>query len=58
MIEGKHIFGIVAIICITAIQISAFFLGHDGQIFTFCSMAIAAVVGAVLGISFQAKKSK
>lgn len=45
--EMKYIFGFVAVICITAMEVVAMLKGIDGQTF---ATAIAAVVGIAAGL--------
>jgi hypothetical protein len=44
---------IVAIICVTIIQIVAWFLGFNGQITTFVVSAITAILGFFTGINLS-----
>ena len=47
--EPKWIFGIVCVIVLGAIQVSAFILGIDGQVFAGTTGTITAIIGFLLG---------
>lgn len=47
--EDKSIIVIVALVCLTAIQVTAWFLGFNGQVTVFVSSTITAIIGYVIG---------
>jgi len=50
MIEfNKYTFGTAAICSLSLIQVGAWILGFDGQVTIFCTGAITAVLGYVIG---------
>jgi hypothetical protein len=51
--QDRTILAIVAIICVTLIQIVAWYLGFNGQITTFVTSAITAILGFFTGINLS-----
>jgi len=49
--EWKWIFGVTAIVCFTALQIAAWYLGIDGQVFAFTTSAIAGLLTFLTGVN-------
>ena len=56
--EDKTIVAIVAIVCVTALQVAAWVCGFNGQVFAFTSLIIGGVVGSILGFTFQRSGTK
>ena len=54
--NDRMIFSLVAITVVGAIQIAAFAVGMNGQVFNFTTLIIGAIVGSVLGISINLKR--
>ena len=54
-IEGKYIFGIVAVICLCIIQGIAFLTGHNGQILSFTTAGITSLITFLLGLNITSK---
>jgi hypothetical protein len=55
--EIKWVFGFFCIAALTIIQLEAFVLGIDGQIFTATSSIIAALITFLLGININVVKA-
>ena len=49
----KSIVGVTALVCLTALQLTAWITGHNGVVFATTS----AIFGAVIGGFFNIKKS-
>ncbi len=49
---NKYMFGSVAILALVLLQVSAFYFGFNGQVTTFCTTAIGAVLAFVFGYAF------
>ena len=56
--EDKNIIAMVAIVCVTALQVAAWVCGFNGQVFAFTSLIIGGVVGSILGFTFQRSGTK
>ena len=56
--EIKWVFGFFCITALTVIQLYAFVLGIDGQIFTATSSIIAALITFLLGLNINQAKQK
>jgi uncharacterized membrane protein YjjP (DUF1212 family) len=47
----KYTFGAIGIICFVALQIVAWILGYDGQVFTFSTSAISGILMFLTGVN-------
>lgn len=53
----KYLFAIITVISVTIIQLMAFALGIDGQVFAATLSVISALIGYILGIKIESNKA-
>jgi len=53
----KYLFAIITVICISILQMVAFYLGYNGQIFTACIGIITALIGFILKGEIDLKRT-
>ena len=53
----KMIFGMFAISIVAILQIVAWIMGFNGQVFAFTSLCIGAIAGSLLGFNFGKRKT-
>lgn len=58
MIEGKYVFGSVAVGTLGTIQVIAFALGIDGQVLSMTTAGITAIITFLLGINITSPAQK
>ncbi len=56
--QDKMIFAIFVIFIVALLQAAAWTFGINGQVWSFTSLIIGAVAGAILGFSYTAKAGK
>jgi len=54
--EDKTIIGMTALVCLTGLQLAAWYMGHDGMVFATTSAIFGAVVGSYFDIKDKIKK--
>lgn len=57
MMDEKFIFGMFTVSIVTIIQLVAWYLGYNGQVFAFTSLIIGLISGSLLGFTFNIKES-
>jgi len=56
MVSDKCIIGSVGIICLSILQLYAWYSGHDGAVFALVSAGIGGIIGAFFNIKYSIKK--
>ena len=56
--EEKYAIALIIIGCMTVLQISAWIIGANGQVFAFTSLIIGGIAGSLFGFSLSSKVSK
>ena len=51
--NDKTMFAVVVVLCVSALQGIAWYLGFNGQVFAFTSLIIGLTAGSILGFSFR-----
>ena len=51
----RNKFAIIVCVIVAIMQIIAWVNGYDGQVFTFTSMTITGIAGAIIGFSYGKK---
>ena len=54
--EDKTKIGIIALICLTALQLTAWYTGHDGLVFATTSAIFGAIIGSYFKITDKISK--
>jgi len=57
MVSDKCIIGTVGIICLSILQLYAWYSGHNGTVFALVSAGIGAIIGGFFGNFVNIKKS-
>ena len=51
----KYTFGIIVIVIVAAMQLTAWYIGENGTVFAFTSLIVGLVVGKILDIAVKKK---
>ena len=57
-IEGKYLFGIVAVLGLIGLQISAWYMGFNGQITSLCTAGISSLISFLIGLEILPPSAK
>ena len=55
IMEDKTIIGTIALVCLTGLQFSAWYMGHDGLVFATTSAIFGAIIGSYFDIKDKLK---
>lgn len=57
-INWKYIFGSIAIASLVGLQLGAWYFGYDGQVFSFTTSAIVAILAFITGVNLTSIAAK